>query len=81
MALRVGAVDLDTRVIYVHAGWDEVEGEIRTKSESGERLVPIIPELRSILVAHLMAIGRRGNPDALVFRSNQCRSVPALDSS
>lgn len=66
-ALRVAAVDLDANVIHVIAGWDDEEGEIAPKSESGERVVPIIGELRPILLAHLMASGRRGKPDALVF--------------
>lgn len=46
---------------------DDVEGEIATKYNSGCRVVPIIPELRPILLAHLMATGRRGKPDAFVF--------------
>ncbi len=79
-ALRVGAVDLDGGVIHVEAGWDDVEGEIAPKSESGSRIVPIIPELRPILVSHLMATGRRGNPNALVFgrtdRDPFLRSTP-----
>lgn len=66
-ALRVAAVDLDRDVIRVEAGWDDVEGEITPKSTSGVRVVPIIAELRSTLLAHLMATGRRGKPDALVF--------------
>ena len=66
-ALRVAAVDPDANVLYVVAGWDDEEGEIAPKSRSGERVVPIIPELRPILLAHLMATGRRGKPDALVF--------------
>lgn len=41
--------------------------EVATKSESGDRVVPIIAVLRPILLAHLMATGRRGKPDALVF--------------
>jgi integrase len=66
-ALRVSAVDLDADVVHVVAGWDDIEGEIATKSDSGRRVVPIIVELRPILLAHLMATGRRGKPDALVF--------------
>ena len=66
-ALRVSAVDLDRNVIQVVAGWDDVEGEIATKTQSGRRLVPIITELRPMLLEHLMATGRRGTPDALVF--------------
>jgi integrase len=66
-ALRVRSVDLDARVIRVVAGWDDAEGEIEVKSRSGVRTVPIIAELRPLLLAHLMATGRRGTPDALVF--------------
>jgi integrase len=66
-ALRVSAVDLDADVIHVVAGWDDIEGEIATKSQSGCRVVPMIVELRPMLLAHLMATGRRGRPDALVF--------------
>jgi integrase len=66
-ALRVSAVDLAAGVIHVVAGWDDVEGEIATKSDSGCRVVPIIAELRPLLLASLIATGRRGKPDALVF--------------
>ncbi len=66
-ALRVHSVGLEAGVIHVEAGWDDVEGEIAPKSESGSRIVPIIAELRPLLVAHLMATGRRGTPHALVF--------------
>jgi integrase len=64
--LRRQAVDLDAGIITVEAGWDDVEGQIDAKSQGGERGVPIIRELRPILVAHLLATGR-GNPDDLVF--------------
>jgi integrase len=66
-ALPVDAVDLDAGVIHVRAGWDDVEGEIDTKSVSGDRVVPIISEPRPLLLAHLMATGRRGKPHTLVF--------------
>src|SRR5262249_37067911 len=66
-ALRVADVDLDANVIHVRRGWDDSEGEIATKSTSGDRVVPVIPELRPLLLGHLMATGRRGKPDALVF--------------
>jgi integrase len=66
-ALRVSAVDLDSNVIQVVAGWDHVEGEIATKTHSGRRVVPIITELRPMLLEHQMATGRRGTPGALVF--------------
>jgi integrase len=66
-ALPVADVDLEGGVIHVESGWDDVEGPIAPKSDSGRRVVPIIAELRPILLAHLMATGRRGKPDALVF--------------
>ncbi len=47
-------------------GWDDYEGPIAAKSQAGERGVPIIRELRPMLVAHLLATGR-ANPDDLVF--------------
>jgi len=45
-------VDFDAGVIRVRHGWDEVEGEIAPKSESGVRDVPLVAELRGYLVAH-----------------------------
>lgn len=66
MALRDRAVDLDANEIRVHAGWDMVEGEQPTKGRE-RRTVPIIGELRRILVAHRLGTGRRGND--LVFGS------------
>jgi hypothetical protein len=62
-------VDLEAGAIHVRASWDDVDGEGTTKTEAGVRVVPIIPALRAFLGAHLMATGRRGTPDALVFGS------------
>jgi integrase len=59
MALRDQAVDLDAGEIRVVAGWDAVEGEQPTKGRE-RRTVPIIGELRSILAAHRLRMGRRG---------------------
>jgi integrase len=78
-ALRVGEVDLDADVIHVRAGWDDVEGEIAPKSRAGERVVPIIAGLRPVLLAHLMATGRRGKPRAFVF--GRTDSEPFLRST
>jgi len=79
-ALKVEAVDLGADVIHVWAAWDDVEGEITPKSDAGDRVVPIIAELRPILLAHLMATGRRGKPEAFVFGRTDCdpflRSTP-----
>jgi integrase len=63
-ALRAGSVDLKANVIHVVRGWDDKEGEIETKGRNLRR-VPIIPELRELLLAHLMHTGRRD--DDLVF--------------
>ena len=41
------------------AGWDLVEGEQPTKGRE-RRTVPIIGELRTILLAHRLRTGRRG---------------------
>jgi integrase len=66
-ALRVENVDLEAGIVHVVCGWDDVDGEISPRSAAGNREVPIIPELRPILLEHLMRTGRRGNPGALVF--------------
>lgn len=59
MALRDQAVDLEAGEIHVDFGWDLVEGQQPTKGRE-KRIVPIIQELRSILVAHRLRTGRRG---------------------
>jgi integrase len=50
-------------VIYVRRGWDQYEGEIRTKS-GRERKVPIAGALRAYLAEHLLQLGWR---EGLVF--------------
>ncbi len=52
-------------MIQVRQGWDDVEGAQGTKSDAGERKVPIVGVLASLLRKHLLATGRRD--DALVF--------------
>jgi integrase len=64
MALRDRAIDLKAGEIRVHAGWDPEEGEQETKGRS-RRTVPMIGELRTILAAHRLCTGHRG--DDLVF--------------
>lgn len=64
-ALRCSDIDFDAGVIHVRQGWDDVEGAQGTKSEAGERQVPIVGVLKRLLREHLLASGRRD--DALVF--------------
>jgi len=64
-ALRWSAVDFDRGVIRVERSWDPVAGPIETKSEAGERSVPIALVVRRELTAHKLRTGRDGN--ALVF--------------
>jgi integrase len=64
MGVRWDDVDLDANVIRVQRGWDDVVGEIGTKSRSGRRRVPSAKVLRESLLAHRLRSGRR---DGLVF--------------
>ena len=41
------------------AGWDDKEGEQGAKTDAGERVVPLVGELRAHLAAHKLATGRR----------------------
>lgn len=59
-ALRWDDVDLAANIIRVERGWDDVEGAQDGKTDSARRRVPLIPELRKVLVAHQLATGRRG---------------------
>src|SRR5205809_330102 len=58
MALRDAAIDFERGELRAVAGWDYVEGEQPTKGRE-RRSVPIIPELRSILLAYRLRTGRR----------------------
>jgi integrase len=58
-ALRWSDVDVEARVVNVRAGWDDKEGEQDTKSEAGARKVPLVGELRAMMIAHKIASGRR----------------------
>lgn len=58
-ALRCSDLDFDAGVIGVRQGWDDVEGAQGTKSDAGERPVPIVGGLASLLRKHLLATGRR----------------------
>lgn len=64
-ALRWSDVDFETGVIHVLRGWDDHEGEQPTKSDAGQRDVPLAGILRKLLAAHKLATGRGG--DDLVF--------------
>jgi integrase len=64
-ALRVCDVDLGASLIRVEHGWDQEEGEIDPKSESGRRTVPLLAALRDYLDEHLLRTARTG--DELVF--------------
>ena len=52
-------------LIHVRRTWDEVEGEVEVKTDSGFRIVPMTATLRELLVAHKAATRRRD--DDLVF--------------
>ena len=60
-ALRVSDLDLDGSVVGVADGWDPVEGRQKPKTDAGRRPVPIADALRKILLAWLLASGRRGD--------------------
>jgi integrase len=70
MGLRWEDVYLDANVIRVERGWDDVVGEIDTKSRAGRRRVPIAKVLREHLLAHRMRSGRR---EGLVFGRDPAR--------
>jgi integrase len=53
-------VDLGRGVIRVERGWDDGEGELPPKSESGRRVVPITVPLRGLLNDHRAPHGREG---------------------
>jgi len=57
-ALRVDDVDFTRGEIRVERGWDDVDGAIDPKSEKGRRRVPLVGELRRLLLEH---IARTGN--------------------
>jgi integrase len=66
-ALRACDVRLDDGVISVEWGWDYKDGRIPPKGRRARR-VPIPSALREVLVAELLATGRRG--DELIFGSS-----------
>jgi integrase len=75
-ALRWSDIDFDTEVIHVKRGWDDKDGEQATKSDAGERDVPMAGVLRKMLIAHKLASGR--GADELVFgRTGALPFVPS----
>lgn len=64
-ALRWRDVDLKAGVFHVTEGWDDVEGAQAPKSQAGVRDVPILPQLRPLLVSLKLRTDR--GEDALVF--------------
>ncbi len=58
-ALQVRDINLERHHIVVRRGWDQYEGEIDPKSESGIRQVVITEPLRRILAQHLKRTGRK----------------------
>ncbi len=64
-ALRWSHIDFEAGVIRVQAGWDDQAGEQQTKTQAGERTVPLVGRVRAELARHKLATGRSG--DDLVF--------------
>ena len=64
-ALRAEKIELALKRIKVHAGWDQYEGEIDTKTEKGRRTTVVIELLETMLAEHLRRTGRTGKD--LVF--------------
>ena len=67
-ALRWRDVDFDGGLIRIEHGWDEIEGEQEAKTDAGQRLVPLVGELRVHLAAHKLATGR-GDDDLCFGRT------------
>jgi hypothetical protein len=68
--------DLAAGKVRVERSWDAVAGPIEPKSQSGRREVPIIAELRRLLVEHGLRLGRR---EGLVF--GRTASAPFTDTN
>ena len=61
--VALGDVDLDAGAhgeLPIARAWDDDEGEVRTKTQAGERHVPLFAETRRALVAHQLATRPRG---------------------
>jgi integrase len=59
-ALRCMDIDLGACLIHVRKGWDQEEGEIEPKSESGKRRIPVLAILRDYLDEQLLRTNRSG---------------------
>lgn len=75
-ALRVSDLDFDGGKIRVRRSWDQVEGVIPPKTESGVRDVFILDALRSYLTDHLIET-KRGGDDLVFGRTAQDPFVPS----
>src|SRR5262245_6559530 len=74
LALYWRDVDLEGGRVHVRDAWDPRARQfVGTKSSSGVRSVPIVGELRRVLLAHDLASGRRG-PSGLVLVGADGRS-------
>ena len=58
-ALRWEDIDLTEGVIRVERSWDPTAGVVEPKSRSGRREVPLVAQLRTVLLAHALSTGRR----------------------
>jgi integrase len=76
-ALRWSDVDFDMGSIGVCRGWDDREGAQATKTDAGERSVPLAGMLRAILRAHKLSSGRGG--DDLAF--GRTATLPFVSST
>jgi integrase len=76
-ALQWSDVDFEAGVIRVSRGWDDEQGPQATKSEAGERSVPLAGILRAILRTHKLAFKRHG--DDLVF--GRTPTLPFISST
>lgn len=77
LALRWEDVDLAGGVIRVERAWDPRHGFVAPKSDSSKRAVPIVGELRDVLIEHKL---RTGVGDGLIWRrpAKDGEDVPLL---
>ena len=78
-ALRCRDVDLASCRISVERAWDQYEGVIDTKSDAGDREVPLLATLRDFLDEHLWRTGRQG-ADLIFGRTAKDAFVPTTIS-
>jgi integrase len=78
-ALRARDVDLARQEIHVRQSWDDKEGPVAPKSYAGERVVPIVGQLRGYLAERLLAAELGDAPERLVFgRTGEKPFVPSV---